>query len=74
MSTITNVSRAAAGGLQNAIGAFQRTRLWISDSSTHKFWFSCFMTGVHKQVGKIRKRDKEVTIDVIHAVDRVLEK
>jgi hypothetical protein len=73
MSAITNVSQSAVGGLQNAVGAYKRTRLWISDSSTHKFWFSRFMTGVHKRVGQVRKPDKKVTIDVIHAVDRVLE-
>jgi hypothetical protein len=31
------------------------------------------MSGVHKRVGQIRKPDKEFTIDVIHAVDRILE-
>jgi hypothetical protein len=36
-------------------------------------WFYCFMTGVHKQVGQVRKPDKEFTINVIHAVDRILE-
>jgi hypothetical protein len=30
------------------------------------------MTGVHKQVGQVRKPNKEFPIDVIHAVDRVL--
>jgi hypothetical protein len=73
MVAITNVSQASVGGLQNAVGAYERTRLWILDSSTHKFWFSRFMMGVHKCVGQIRKPDKEVTIDVLHAVDRVLE-
>jgi hypothetical protein len=31
------------------------------------------MTGIHKRVGQVRKPDKELTIDVIHAVDRILE-
>ena len=73
MSAITNISQAAVGGLQNSVGAYERKRMWISDSSTHQFWFSRFMTGVHKRVGQIRKPDKELTIDVIHAVDRLLE-
>jgi hypothetical protein len=73
MSTITNMSQAAVGGLQNAVGAYEKMRLWISDSSAHKFYFSRFMAGVHKRVGKIRKPDKEVTIDVIHVIDWVLE-
>jgi hypothetical protein len=73
MSAITNISQAAVGGLKNSVGAYKRKRMWISDSSTHQFWFSRFMTGVHKRVGQVRKPDKEVTIDVIHAVDRILE-
>jgi hypothetical protein len=72
MSAITNISQAAVGGLQNSIGAYERKRMWISDSATHQFWFSRFMTGVHKRVGQIRKPDKEVSIDVIHAADRLL--
>jgi hypothetical protein len=31
------------------------------------------MLGVHKRVGQIRKPDKKVTIDVIHAANRILE-
>jgi hypothetical protein len=31
------------------------------------------MTGVHKQVGQIRRPDKELTINVIHAMDKILE-
>jgi hypothetical protein len=69
MSAITNVSQAAVGGLQNYVGAYKRKRMWILDSSTHQFWFSRFMSGVHKRVGKIRKPDKEFTIDVIHVVE-----
>lgn len=73
MSAITNMSQAAVGGLQNAVGAYKRMRLWILDSLTHKFWFSRFMTGMHKQAGHICKPNKEVTIDFIHAINWVLE-
>jgi hypothetical protein len=73
MSAVTNVSQASEGGLQNAVGAYERTRLWISDSATHKFWFARFMTGIHKRVDQVHKPDKELTIDVIHAVYRILE-
>jgi hypothetical protein len=73
MSAITKVLQASVGGLQNAVGAYERTRLWILDSATHKFWFSCFMSGIHKRVRQVCKPDKELTIDVFHAVDRILE-
>jgi hypothetical protein len=73
MSAITNISQASVGGLENSVGAYERSRMWISGSVTHKFWFSRFMSGVHKRVGQVRKPDKELTIDVIHAVDKLLE-
>jgi hypothetical protein len=31
------------------------------------------MMGVHKRVGQISKPDRVLTIDVIHAVDRILK-
>jgi hypothetical protein len=70
---ITNISQAAVGGLENSVGAYERSRMWIWGSVTHKFWFARFMSGVHKRVGQVRKPDKELTIDVIHAVDKLLE-
>jgi hypothetical protein len=73
MSAVTNISQAAVGGLEDSVGAYEQNRMFISGVVTHKFWFSRFMTGVHKRVGQVRKPDKELTIDVIHAVDRILE-
>jgi hypothetical protein len=73
MSTITNISQAGVGGLGNSVGAYERARMWISESLTHTFWFSRFMTGIHKRVGEVRKQDKLVTIDVLHKVEIILE-
>ena len=73
MSTVTNISQAAVGGLEDSVGAYERNRMFISGVVTHKFWYSRFMAGVHKRVGQIRKPDRVLTIDIIHAVDRVLE-
>jgi hypothetical protein len=42
--------------------------------ATHQFWCSRFMHGVHKRVGEVRKPDKIITIDVLHAVDKTLDK
>jgi hypothetical protein len=47
--------------------------MFITGVVTLTFWFSRFMLGVHKRVGQIRKPDKEVTIDVFHAADGILE-
>jgi hypothetical protein len=73
MSAVTNISQACVGGLGDSVGAYERHKMFISQAVTHKFWYSRFMLGVHKRVGQIRKPDKEVTIDVIHAIDRILE-
>ncbi len=73
MSAVTNISQAAVGGLENSVGAYERNKMFISSSVTHKFWFSRFMGGVHKRVGQVRKPDRVLTIDIIHAVDRILE-
>jgi hypothetical protein len=73
MSGVTNISQAGVGGLGNSVGAYERNRMFISESVTHKFWFSRFMAGVHKRVGQVRKPDRVLTIDIIHAVDRILE-
>jgi hypothetical protein len=73
MSAATNISQAAVGGLGDSVGAYERNRMFISGSVTHKFWFSRFMGGVHKRVGQVRKPDRVLTIDIIHAVDRILE-
>jgi hypothetical protein len=73
MSAVTNISQAAVGGLEDSVGAYERNRMFISGSVTHKFWFSRFMSGVHRRVGQIRKPDRILTIDIIHAVDKILE-
>jgi hypothetical protein len=73
MSAVTNISQACVGGLSDSVGAYERNKIFITGVVTHKFWYSRFMLGVHKRVGQIRKPDKEVTIEVIHAADRILE-
>ena len=73
MSAVTNVTQAGVGGLGDSVGAYERNRTWISSAATHQFWYSRFMHGVHKRVGEVRKPDEIITIDVLHAVDKVLE-
>jgi hypothetical protein len=73
MSTVTNISQAAVGGLEDSVGAYKRNRMFISGVVTHKFWFSRFMSGVHKRFGQVHKPDRVLTIDIIHAVDKILE-
>ena len=73
-STITNIIQAGVGGLEDSIGACQRNKIWVTKASTQKFWFSRFMEGLHKRVGEIRMPDKILTIEEIHATDRILER
>jgi hypothetical protein len=73
MSTVTNISQASVGGLGNSVSAYERKRMWISNVVSHQFWFSRFMNGIHKGVGQIQKPDKEMSIKVLHATDKILE-
>ena len=72
-STVTNVSQAGAGGLGDVIGAYERNRTWISSVATHQFFYSRFMTGIHKRVGEVVKRDEPITIEVLKYIQDLLE-
>jgi hypothetical protein len=72
-SVITNVSQAGVGGLTDSIASYERNRLWISNVPTHQFWFTRFMSGIHKRVGEVRKQDEPISIDVLHSVHRILD-
>jgi hypothetical protein len=73
MSTVTHISQALVGSLENSVDAYEQKRMWISNVVSHQFWFSCFMSGIHKRVDQIRKPDKEMSIKVLHAADDILE-
>jgi hypothetical protein len=49
-------------------------RVWISKVPTHTFWFCRFATGIDRRVGEIKKQDKAVTINTLHASEKILEK
>lgn len=65
--------QASIEGLNESVGAYQRNKIWISNSITHHFWFSRFMEGVHKRVGQIKMQDEAITIGVIKDIERMLE-
>jgi hypothetical protein len=72
MSAATNISQAVVGGLEESVGAsHEGNRMFISGVVTHKCWYSRFMVGIHKEVGQVCKPDQVLTIDVIHAADRI---
>jgi hypothetical protein len=50
------------------------SKMWSSSVVTHSFWFTWFMEGLHKQVGKVRHQDKAITIEVLNAVQILLER
>ena len=73
MSALTNVSQAGVTGLEDSVGAYQRNKVWITSSVTHKFWFNRFMEGVHKRVGEIKRQDEAITIEAVKAIQVKLE-
>jgi hypothetical protein len=70
---ITNVSQEGADGLGDTVGAYERNKVWVSSVVTHSFWFSRFMSGLHKRVGEVRQQDEPVTIEVLREVGKILE-
>jgi hypothetical protein len=52
-------------GLGESVGTFERRKMWISPVTTHSFWFSRFMPGLHKPVGEVKQREEAITIDVV---------
>jgi hypothetical protein len=72
-SVVTNITQAGVGGLGDSVGAYERNRTWISSVATHQFFYSRFIQGVHKRVGEVRKPDAIITIEVLHAADKILE-
>jgi hypothetical protein len=37
MLAIINISQASLGGLENSVGPYERSRMWILGSMMHKF-------------------------------------
>ena len=64
--------QASVHGLKDMVGAYENSKTWISSSPTHHFFFSRFMTGVHKRVGELVKRDEPVTVEMLKEIDKLL--
>jgi hypothetical protein len=73
-STITNIIQAGVEGLGDSVCAYQRNQIWVTRAPTQKFWFSRFMEGLHKRVVEIRMPDRILTIEEVHAIDRMMER
>jgi hypothetical protein len=69
---LTNATQAGVSGLSDSVGSYERNRMWISGVVTHSFWFTRFMSGIHKRVGEVKIQDKPITIDVIKQLEWVL--
>ena len=72
-AALTNVARAGVEGLGERIGAYERTKVWMSSSATHTNWFSRFMTGLKRRTGQVIRQDKAISIQVLKAVMTHLE-
>lgn len=73
-SAITNFHQASASGLEDVIASYERKNLWISKVPTHSFWFSRFMTGIHKRVGEVVRQDWPIPIEVVQYIDKALNR
>ncbi len=51
-SVVTNISQVGVSGLDDAVGAYEKGRMWISNIPSHSFWFFHFMMVSTKGWGK----------------------
>ena len=72
-SAFTKIHQASVGGVAEQIAAYKSNKLWVSKSPTHTLWFSQFMSGIKARTGQVVKQDKAVSIEVLHAVLKLLE-
>jgi len=72
-SAITNYHQASSGGMQDRVGAYEKSKTWITSTPTFGFFFSRFMVGLHKRVGEIVIRDEPLSIEHMLAIERLLE-
>jgi hypothetical protein len=70
-SFITNATQGGVSGLMDSVGGYEKSKMW--GVVTHSFWFTCFMEGLHKQVGEVRHQYEPITIKVLHKLDWILE-
>jgi hypothetical protein len=86
--TVTNAIQAGTGGLEDSIGACKGNTIWVTKEPAQKSWFSGFVEGLHKRVGKKMQGNfcfeqrmrslsqlhrKSLMTEEIHARDRTLD-
>jgi hypothetical protein len=71
---VTNATQAGVSGLSDSVGGYEKSKMWIWGVVTHSFWFTRFMEGLHKRVGEVRHQDEPITIEVLHAIEIILER
>jgi hypothetical protein len=72
-SFITNATQAGVSGLSASVGGYKKIKMWISRVVAHLFWFTWIMEGLHKRVGEVRHQDEAITIEVLRAMESILE-
>ena len=73
-TAITNITRASAAGLGDAIGRTGKGGMtWVSGAGTHTRWFGKFMAGLKMRVGEVVKQDEPVSIEVLLKIEELLE-
>jgi len=71
-SAITNYHQASAMGMQDRVGAYEKSKMWITSTPTFGFFFTRFMQGIHKRVGETVIRDEPLTMEHVTAIEKLL--
>ena len=73
-SAVTVITQSGAEALQDVIGSYEKSRIWISRLPTHSHWFvNRFLVGLKQRHGAIVRQDWELPIDVLHEVHNILD-
>lgn len=73
-SAVTNLHQASVDGLHDRVGAYERSKMWISSVPTHSFWFTRFMGGNHKRVGQKKIQDEPILIQTLCGLQEMWER
>jgi len=72
-SAITNFYQAPPSGMGDRVGACEKSKTWITGASTFGFFFSRFVSGIHKRVGETAIRDEPISIEMMQHTDEHLQ-
>ena len=68
-SAVTVITQSGVDALQDVIGSYEKSRIWISKLPTHTHWFTNrFLVGMKHRHGAVVRQDWAIPITVLHEI------